>query len=73
VSEDRIHPLPIEPGEFVAAHLAVGKREFAMVRVASDMADVGDVVRLVSQHELHDFTWEHQPLVKRGVAGITLR
>ena len=26
--EDRLHPLPIEPGEFLPAHLAVGKREF---------------------------------------------
>ena len=51
----------------------MGKRELTVVRVAGQVADVGDVVRLVGQHELRDFAAEHQPLVKRGVAGVTRR
>jgi hypothetical protein len=37
------------------------------------VADVGDVVRLVGQHELREFAGGHQPLVKRGVAGVAVR
>ena len=70
--EDRLHPLPIELAEFLAAHLAVGKCELAVVRVAGHVADVGDIVRLVGQHELRQFVGGHWPGVDRRIAGVAM-
>src|SRR6185437_6594460 len=71
--ERRLYPLAIEPRELLPGHLAVGERELAMVRVAGHVADVGDVIGLVGQHQLREFAWGHQPVVDRGVAGVAMR
>src|SRR5208337_2041135 len=70
VRHDRRHPAAIEGRELLAAHLAVGHRELAMIRVAGDVADVGDVERLVGQNEGRQLGTVQQPLVDSRLARV---
>lgn len=71
--KNRRHPPPIELGELLTGHLAVGERKLAVVRIAGHVPDVGDIVRRIGQHQLRPFAVRHQPVVKRFVARIALR
>ena len=66
------HPVAIEGRVSVAAQLAIRHRKLTMVGVASDVAEVRNIVRRVGQNESGDFALPHQTVVDAGVAGVAL-
>ena len=67
------HPGAVEGCEFLAAHFAGRHGEFSVVGLRGHMANIGNVVGFVGQHEAGLFARQHQAFVARRIAGVGLQ